>query len=392
MVIIIIVIVLTLLSSIILISQILNTIPNATALVYKVSNPHISASGSNVYVVWQQNVLSKSSILFKKSTNDGASFSSAIKLSNNNENATNPQIAAYGRNVYVVWSDYDNSSSDYNIFFKRSKDNGNTFSDSSNLENFTFGHQEIAAYGRNVYVVWSGSTRSPAGFGLVLGKSIDGGDRFDLDTLSGKAINPQIAAYGRNVYVVWQDYNYTNLHLNADIVFTRSTDNGSKFSPLFPAKMLSNNTNRFSNPHIAVSGDSVYVIWNTRFDIFSLLKRSTDNGNTFGGAVQPETKIGPLESIGRGETPQIAATGGNLYLVWIFITRGGPALEFGVSSDKGNTFGNETTIDRLALLESPHMSIYGNNVYIVWKSGDSILFNRSTDNGNTFGLTTKLSN
>ena len=121
--------------------------------------PQIAAAGNNVYVAWQDDTNStsgNSDIQFKASITNGSKFRAMRNLSNNTGNSEFPQIAAAGNNVYVAWQ--DNSSGTNEIFFKGSKNNGNTFPGIKNLSN-TKGNSEfpqIATAGdnNNVYVVW----------------------------------------------------------------------------------------------------------------------------------------------------------------------------------------------------------------------------------------------
>jgi hypothetical protein len=123
------------------------------------SNPQITAFGSNVYVVWRDNSSGNDDIYFSASADNGTSFNSIENLSNNIGQSDNPQIAAVGDNVYVVWS--DNSSGRDQIYFKRSFDKGNLFyptEDLSKNNNGSSMNPQITAIGNSVYIVWSDTT------------------------------------------------------------------------------------------------------------------------------------------------------------------------------------------------------------------------------------------
>ena len=83
-----------------------------------------------------------------------------INLSNNVGNSTNPEVAASGNNVYVVWSDTNGAKGEgEDIFFRSSRDNARSFGEpinlSDNKRNST--NPEVAASGNNVYVAWADS-------------------------------------------------------------------------------------------------------------------------------------------------------------------------------------------------------------------------------------------
>src|SRR5215211_495002 len=132
----------------------------------------VASQGDSVYMVWQENrpsLISETTnsvnydIFIKKSIDGGLTFGKEINLSNNPGFSEHPQIAASGKNVYVVWIDnspsIDSSEAAGNkkILFRKSIDDGNTFGETvilSDTPNADSSNQEITAAGNNVYVVW----------------------------------------------------------------------------------------------------------------------------------------------------------------------------------------------------------------------------------------------
>jgi ethanolamine utilization microcompartment shell protein EutL len=96
--------------------------------------PSSAASGNNVYVVWDDDGTasqgSDSDVLYRRSTNGGASFGSAVNLSNSTGLSQIPAIAASGNNVYVVWQDDTLVSGIPDILYRRSTNGGASFSGS----------------------------------------------------------------------------------------------------------------------------------------------------------------------------------------------------------------------------------------------------------------------
>ena len=70
-------------------------------------------------------------------TDNGQTFSPPINLSNNTRDFSDPQISSSGNNVYVVWEDSTLAGGDDDIFFAFSTDNGQTFSTPDNLSEST---------------------------------------------------------------------------------------------------------------------------------------------------------------------------------------------------------------------------------------------------------------
>src|SRR5436853_1771925 len=87
-----------------------------------ISDLNIATAGTNVYVVWKDIVSGSYNIVFKRSTDNGATFGPAIKIS---KKGFDPHISV-STNVYVIWQD-GNSQGIGGISISRSTDNGATF-------------------------------------------------------------------------------------------------------------------------------------------------------------------------------------------------------------------------------------------------------------------------
>lgn len=84
-------------------------------------------------------------------------------ITNNTLDSVYAQIAAVENTVYLVWQESINDKSNknnYDIFFIKSEDNGNTFSKPLNLSNNTgfSEHPQIAVANNHIYVVWEDIT------------------------------------------------------------------------------------------------------------------------------------------------------------------------------------------------------------------------------------------
>jgi hypothetical protein len=97
----------------------------------------IAASGNNLYITWETGYVDKEEVFFRASNDNGSTFGTTINLSNNQRDSTDPRIAAFNSDVYVVWQDsslqqpspYDGNYGNHDILFRASNDNGATFGD-----------------------------------------------------------------------------------------------------------------------------------------------------------------------------------------------------------------------------------------------------------------------
>ena len=189
--------------------------------------PQIAASGKNVYVVWEDDTKGNKEIYFTSSLDNGRTFGSITNLSENNGTSEFSQIAASDKNVYVVWE--DDTKGNKEIYFTSSLDNGRTFGSITNLSenNGTSEFSQIAASDKNVYVVWEDDTKGNKE--IYFKASPNGGEQFkgkrNLSENNGTSEFSQIAASDKNVYVVWED----DTKGNKEIYFKASQKTGKIF-------------------------------------------------------------------------------------------------------------------------------------------------------------------
>jgi hypothetical protein len=180
-------------------------------------------------------------------------------LSNNVEDSAAPQIAVSSNNVHIVWHN-DQPAADFDIIYRRSTDGGASFMPEKNLSSndASSGFPDIAVSSNNVHVVWIDFT--PGESDIMYRRSLDNGNAFpnvikNIGGNAGFSEFPSIAASGNNVHVVWHD----STPGNSDILYRKSVNGGSTFPNII--KNLSDNLGQSISPAIAVSGDAVPVVW-----------------------------------------------------------------------------------------------------------------------------------
>jgi len=260
-------------------------------------NQEIAAAENNVYIVWQDtpgstadydtasginadnnndriNISDKmnSSIVFRAS-NDGGNTFEKLKTLSDSPFKSYPKITAFKNSAYVVWNigiigdlNYDDNSSNNihnGIFFTKSLDKGNSFSDTIKLNSDwnSIGESQIAAYGNNVYVVWGGNPDEKVVGNMFFVKSSDNGDSFPQPislTNEKNSLNVEIIADKSNiVYVAWQALVPDG---NEEILFKKSSDDGATFTNI--NENISKNEGISECTSIAVSeNNKVYVVW-----------------------------------------------------------------------------------------------------------------------------------
>ncbi|UCG46628.1 MAG: hypothetical protein JSU94_14105 [Phycisphaerales bacterium] len=263
-------------------------------------NPRITVDGSGVvYVVWQDSRSGNWDIYFSRSTDGGASFSRPnVKVSDEEHFAKFwPAVAVDSEgSIYVVWQDARNGYDNYDIYFARSTDGGQTFGanvrvDDSDPNRSAQSYPSIAVdSGGNIYIAWTDDRRGDSD--IYFTKSVDGGVSFvapnvrvdDTGSAASSQLEPSIAV-GANgdVYVGWTDSRRNEGFNTYDTYFARSTDGGVSFLENIIVNDDAEGNNQMHTQIAVDSEGGVYAVWddyrNERWDIY--FARSTDGGASF---------------------------------------------------------------------------------------------------------------
>jgi len=231
-------------------------------------NPRIVVSESNVFIVWNQKTISGSDIFFSMSKDNGISFSRPINLTNSIDTSSSAGIQVLGKNVYIVWNESTEDKTD--IFFSKSTDFGKTFGSTVNLSNSKTNSlisrdTQMVVNGNNVYIVWYDSSPedSPTEeYGVYFIRSIDEGNSFSqpINLSDGKnnVAYAQIVADDQKISVIWNEVGDENLE-----IFLRQSNNGGEIfgSMINLSKEPSDSVLSPLGPQVAISNYMIYSIW-----------------------------------------------------------------------------------------------------------------------------------
>jgi len=233
----------------------------------------ICASGSNVYVAWQDKRNGGSEVFFSMSPNYGAAGSWTAPQSTDPSGFLYghgyPQLDCDGDTVYVAWQDNRNASQD--IYFNSSTDGGVTWTSNTVARV----DSDLPNPGNSIYLQMSAApaTGSGGGGGFPPPSTIKISPLFVGVTQAGsqKGIghqqNPNVG--GKKVYCVWRDYRNEQDAFELDIYFNYSHDGGLTWG----AQDQWMNTHHASPgsvwcgyPEVAGSDKGVYVVWEDEKD------------------------------------------------------------------------------------------------------------------------------
>jgi hypothetical protein len=238
------------------------------------SNTDIAKSdnGEHVYVVWEQETTGE--IMLAASHNNGGTWGAEINVSNTPGASKNARVAtsADGQFVHVIWQDTPGNG---DIFYARLTNFGGTLEPSINLSNTSEAScadpdcddHQLLTEGRNVYVVWVDKTTNSGG-DTYFRKSNDNGVTFsnnmNLSAGTGQSFqssrDPDMAAKGDNVAVTWRASPDRNAVRAGEIIVRESFDGGGTFNQAANASQTPRTDSKEPQvDYIPESDDEIYV-------------------------------------------------------------------------------------------------------------------------------------
>ncbi len=247
------------------------------------SNPSVAVTGPLVHVFWRDNRDGNGEIYYKQSQDGGLTWGEDLRLTTAEEVSVQPSIAVSGTTLHLVWEDQRDliPGPEFELYYKRSTDNGASWSDDFRLttNGSPKGQPTVAAIGANVLVLWM--DRRDGNFEIYFKRSGDGGLTWSPDTRltdnQGISEVPAIAVNDDTFHLAWEDNTKgdgSEGTVDDYEIFYRQSRNGgvtwSKPARLTDAPKLS------LDPSIAASGNNIHVVWKDRRDSTASDARTAD--------------------------------------------------------------------------------------------------------------------
>ncbi len=394
-------------------------ISNASGLPTSISNvsntPGISniiklkASKNNVYITWEDKQSGQWQLLFRKSQDGGETFSNLRNLSDTTGNVHLHDLSTSRGNVFVVWAANENvSSTNKDIFFRRSVNFGNSFDETINLSNNTDDsldpHMVTNENGTIIYIVWTECDikHDDPICSVVFTKSLNQGESFtapvkvsngmthsdDRSTLNyllnhtaannnlyepssntsfnstinegNNSINPSILATpdGRQIYVMWEQI--MSAKGNSEILLTSSKDYGSSFNQIFN---VSNTPGISRLAYGQLLGKDIYIAWSDTINhsrTFDIMLTKIDGR----GIINYVRNLS--NNSGNSVSPNLLATDGKLFVTWTDDTKNPSILLW--SGDTLRSIGIEEKLNSQQEEDYINPLIFKakNKLWIVW--------------------------
>lgn len=322
------------------------------------------ASGSSIHAIWSA-AKSKNdrAIYFRRSTDNGATWSEQARISPPGVNDSFPLIAISGSTLHLTFL-RNSGLADSASYYRRSTDGGQTWGDEILLGK-TKWWSGLAAAGANVYVtlntVYPDDEKNSV---VYFRRSTDNGSTWSPQQplsqaprrTDGRSEDPAIAADGKNVHVVWNDNRDAEPRKGMSVYYRRSKDAGATWEP----EVALTRAPAFTYfPNISLNGSHVDIAYgdrqaSRRYDIFHL--HSAD----FGSVWQPAEQITHTTD---GELyPAIIRDGAYVHLTWI----GKQGILYQCSTDAGATWQPPTVLTDKGKM--PFIATTGEAVHVIFIS------------------------
>jgi hypothetical protein len=330
-------------------------------------SPAIAAGPSGrVHVVWEESINGNFEIYYKRSTDGGATWLPSQRLTWTLYSSEKPAIAVDpSGHVHVVWSDY--ATDNWEIIYKRSTNGGASWSASQRLT-WTSGYSErpflLADSSGNLYLVWH-DYYAPGNPEIYFKKSTDGGFNWTasqrLTFNAGESTNSSLSVDSSGyLHVFWNDKSPGNF----EIYHKKSTNGGTTWSA---SQRLTWNSGGSYVP-VAVgdlSGDLHLFFHDYTLGPAQIYYEKSINGGATWSASQRLTW-----NSGASYEPSIEIdSAGHLHLVWKYYTPGENNVYYKKSTDGGASWTPGQRLTWTAGTSEEHdLTIdQSDNLHLVWE-------------------------
>lgn len=337
--------------------------------------PAIAAdSAGNINVVCDNFSQGKYDVFFIRSTDGGSSWSSPANISNNNEDSELPDIAVdQAGNIDVFWENHILLQSE--IYFKRSTDGGTTWSRAVNVSGnsgYSAQPDTVVDEAGSIDVAWHDDT--PGNAEIFFSRSTDNGADWspavNVSTSPALSVRPDIAVDSSgNIALVWLEVDSGYWQ----VFFSRSTDSGDSWSTPKKISYLWGNS---YFPFISIdNAGKINVAWENESFGNIFFTRSVDDGTSWSQAAKITANLGT--SYGFSGTVDSAR---NIDVVYANGTPGNTDIFFIRSTDNGANWSQAVNISNITGESKwPVIGVDGDgNIDVVWLNGDYLYSTGST--------------
>ena len=217
---------------------------------------HIAVFENNIHIVWRDD-RSIGDIYYIHSTDNGLTWSPEFLITNPSHLDSWPTISTSDNNVYVIWA--SNRGSNFEVYFRRSTDFGNTWNPEQKLTSSNIGadHSDITSFNNNIHIAWIDERTGPSGEIFYMRSTnfgVDWSPETRLTFNAAPILRPSIASFQEKVHITWSDWR----NPGGEVFYLRSIDNGNNWEAedslsSFPVNSVESRVSAFEG--------NVFVVW-----------------------------------------------------------------------------------------------------------------------------------
>jgi hypothetical protein len=331
--------------------------------------PAVATDGPGMYLTWIVVEGQQEHLYFKRSMDEGETWNSARKISNDNSKCLPPAIAVDSGIVHVAWIDFGETVGG-ELYYARSPDGGETWEKNRILFSDATGarYPSIICRDAGVYLVWQDGENK-----VYFKASNDRGRTWGNETIVGKVgthscfcFPPAFTVNENKLAVAWADFRQNtkgfrvmfsgiplfnvsdkevsvlnrNKKMVSSIICRTSNNNGRTWNKeriLTQCKVVKEMKDEIDNPIMRSDGSSSYIFW--------LDRRNAELGELYFTRFDPAGGKGLID--GRNifptptrspKRPSVAIDRkGNLHLAWATFFNGKSTIHYGAINPAGNT-------------------------------------------------------
>lgn len=300
-----------------------------------------ATAGSEVHLVYRDG----SNLQYRKSVDEGTSFSSAVTIASTEEVPLSGPIAVDGKYVHVVYCrDVNNAGAPPKIYYRRSVDGGLTWDsevtldDGTGVGNNRFVRVSLVAEAGHVHLFWG--TQNASTFVpdvLSYRRSVDNGTTWVAETTLGASTGagrPEAVLVGSTIHLVWTDTRDGSSGNGGETYYLRSADRGVTWNTA--AALSSTTEHNTLRATVAAYGKIVVSAWQypagTPGSEDIIWRYSSDGGATWSSAATLVTGTGSQEHA------SLVAASGIVAVCWTDQNDSPDTTHVKVSRDGGATW------------------------------------------------------
>jgi hypothetical protein len=218
--------------------------------------PAITSDANGLHVVWHDERDGNYEIYYKHSPDFGNTWEADVRLTNDSSSSRHSAITSDANGLHVVWKDWRDGNSE--IYYKHSPDFGNTWEPDIRLTNDSSDswYPAITSDANGLHVVWDDSR--DGNYEIYYKRSLDFGNTWEADVrLTNASYNsrsPAITSDANGLHVVW----YDERDGNGEIYYKHSPDFGNTWDA---DVRLTNDASYSLAPAITSDANGLHVVW-----------------------------------------------------------------------------------------------------------------------------------